>query len=126
MISPEIKQEIIRELRKVRAPSKAARNLGLDIRVVLPVADELSGEPRVLRQEAYGGYGRPELRDFAVGRKRAHEVWNNDDPMIAVARAAYEAGTHDMMTGRDGDWLILYSVPQRKVTPRPDYFQPEI
>jgi len=124
--SSELRNEIIAELRKVRAPSKVARNLGIDIRLVLPIADDLSGTPRVLREEQFGGFGRPELRDFIAGRKRAHETWDNEEPTIAEARANYEAGTHDMATGRDGDWLILYSIPQRRVTPRPDYFQPEV
>jgi hypothetical protein len=125
-ITPEIRDEIIFELRKVRAPAKVARNLGIDIRHVLPIADELAGQPRALRQEVHDGHGRPELRDMLVARKLAHDVWNNDDPAIAGARAAYEAGSHDMATGRDGQWLLLYSIPQRKPTPRPDYFQPEI
>lgn len=126
MISPELRHEIILELRKVRAPSKVSRNLGIDIRMVLPIADELAGTPRVVREEQFGGYGRPELREFLVGRKRAHETWDNTDPQIAIARTNYELGTYDMTTGRDGDWLLLYSIPQRKVTPRPDYFKPEI
>jgi hypothetical protein len=79
-----------------------------------------------VREEQYGGYGRPELREFLVGRKRAHEVWDNNDPVIAQARAHYELGTCDMCTGRDGDWLLLYSIPNKKLKPRPDYFQPEI
>lgn len=122
----ELRDEIIAELRKYRAPAKVARNLGIDVRIVLPIADELSGSPRILRQEQHGGYGKPELREHLVGRKKAWEVWDNDEAQIAAARAAYEAGTHDMFTARDGDWLLLYSVPQQKVTPRPDYFKPEI
>lgn len=125
-MTPELRLEIVAELKKIRAPSKVARNLGVDIRLVLPIADELAGNPRVLREEQFGGWGSPEFRDFAVARKRAHETWDNSTPAIAEARAAYEAGTHDMCTGRDGDWLILYSIPQQRVTPRPDYFRPEI
>lgn len=125
MITPEIRQEIVAELRKTRAPGKVARSLGIDIRLVLPIADELSGLPRTSHEERFGGYGRPELSEFLVGRKRAHETWDNSDPLIAGARDAYEAGTHDMATGRDGDWLLLYSIPKRRVTPRPAYFQPE-
>jgi hypothetical protein len=93
VITAELRYEIIQELRKVRAPSKVARNLGVDIRLVLPIADELAGTPRVVREEIYGGFGRPEVREHLVGRKRAHESWDNSDPKIAAARAAYEAGT---------------------------------
>jgi len=124
-LTPDLRQEIIAELKKVRAPAKVARNLGLDIRLILPIADEMAGTPRVQREETHGGFGRPELREHLVARKRAGDTWDNTDPRIADARAAYEAGTHDMATGRDGDWLILYSIPQRRVTPRPDYFRPE-
>ena len=126
MITPELREDIVRELRKFRSPSKVAKNLGLDIRVVLPIADELSAAPRTVRTAQYDGYGHPDMAKFAVGRKKAWEKWDNTEPAIAKARADYEAGTHNMMTGRDGDWLILYSVPQRKVTPRPNYFAPEI
>ena len=125
-MTSELKTEIELELRKVRAPGKVSRNLGIDIRLVLEVADELAGTPRRVREEIYDGYGRPDIRQYLVGRKRATDVWDNTNPTIAAARAAYEAGTHDMATGRDGDWLLLYSIPQRKVTPRPDYFKPEI
>lgn len=122
----ELREEIIRDLRKFRSPSKVARNLGLDVRVILPINDELANSPRNPRKEEFGGFGRPELSPYTVARKKAWAVWDNEDPAIAKARADYEAGTHDMMTGRDGDWLILYSLPQAKVTPRPDYFRPEV
>lgn len=125
MITPETKREIITALRKFRSPAKVARHLGLDLRDVLKVSDEIGGATRSLRPEMHGGQGRPELREFLVARKRAYQPWNNSDPEIARARASYEAGTHTMVTGRDGDWLLLYLIPQRRVTPRPDYFKPE-
>lgn len=120
------REEIIRELTRLRSPSKVARKTGYALTDILPIADELAGQPRNVREETFGGYGRPELRDNLVARKRAHETWDNTDPAIAAARDAYEAGTHDMATGRDGDWLLLYSVPLKKPVPRPDYFRPEI
>lgn len=122
----DLKQEIITELRRVRAPAKVARNLGLDLALVLQVSDEIGGVRRTSRAEQYEGWGRPELRDFVVDRKRAYQAWDNTIPNIATARANYEAGTHEMCTGRDGDWLILYSIPRDRVAPRPDYFRPEI
>lgn len=125
-VTAELRHEIITELRKVRAPGKVARNLGVDISTVLAIKDEFVGTPRIIREEQNGGFGRPGLRPFLVGRKRAWESWDNSDLLIAKARADYEAGTHDMVTDRDGDWLILYSIPQQRVTPRPDYFRPEV
>lgn len=126
MITPEIEQDIIRGLRKFRSPSKVAKALGVDIRDVLPIADALAASPRISREEQFEGMGKPNLSDYIVARKKAWEVWDNGDPAVAAARANYEAGTHNMATGRDGDWFILYSIPQRKITPRPNYFQPEI
>ena len=125
-VTPEQRQEIERALIKLRSPSKVMRATGYDLRDILPIHDEISERPRIMREEQHGGYGRPELRDCLVARKRAHESWDNTSPDIAEARANYEAGTHDMCTGRDGDWLLLYSIPQKKVTPRPDAFKPEV
>lgn len=124
-MNTDIEAEIVSELRKVRAPAKVARNLGVDLRLVLEVSDRIGGATRSSRGETFDGEGRPELRDMAVARKRAYQVWDNTDPAVAAARAAHEAGTHTMATGRDGDWLILYLIPQKTVTPRPDYFRPE-
>lgn len=126
-VTPELRAEIIAGLRKLRSPSKVMRATGIDLRIILPIADELAGMPRVIREEVHGGYGRPDLRDHLVGRKRAHEVWENSELAIAEARSRYEAGTHEMCTGRDGDWLLLYSIPRNEPTaPRPDAFKPEI
>lgn len=124
-ITPEQRQEIVRALIKLRAPSKVAKKLGYDLRDILPIADELAGLPRVLREETNGGYGRPELRNFLIGRKRAHEVWNNEEPAIKKAREDFELGTIEMTTGRDGDWLLLYAIPRVKPDPKPLYFAPE-
>lgn len=125
-ITSDLKKEITDELRRVRAPAKVARNLGVDIRIVLQVVDDSGGFANVSRAEVHGGYGRQELRQFFVARKRAYQPWDNSTPEIAAAREAYEAGTHDMATGRDGAWLILYLFPRNTVTPRPGYFDPEI
>ena len=125
-MSPELEEEIVQALRKLRAPAKVSRHLGVDISAVLSVADRFEGTSRRTRETTYDGFGRPELQEYIVARKMAYHVWDNEDPAIAEARANYEAGTHDMCTGRDGDWLILYSIPQRRTTPRPDYFKPEV
>lgn len=124
-LSDEIREEITRDLRKTRAPSRTAKNLGYPIRIVLQVAEEDS-EPRSRHVERYEGLGRPELRQYTVARKKAWQVWDNDSNALKSARQAYEDGTHIMVTGRDGDWLIMYLIPQVKPTPRPNYFQPEV
>lgn len=124
-LTPEIRDEILHDLRKTRAPARTSRNTGYPIRLVLQVHEEDS-QPRTVRQEIYGGYGRPEVQQFIVARKRAWEVWNNEDNDIATARNMYEAGTVEMCTGRDGDWLILYAIPRQHRDPnRAGYFLPE-
>jgi hypothetical protein len=90
-LTPELRHEIICELKKVRAPAKAARNPWLDIRVILPIADELAGTPHVVREEVFGGFGRPALEHYLVARKRAGETWDNTSEPIAAARTTYVA-----------------------------------
>lgn len=124
-ISAEMKQEILTDLMKTRAPSRTSKNLGYDIRIVLSVMESESGSDPSFEQR-YDGFGRPDLSPFLVARKKAWGVWDNDDPKIADARDKYEQGTHEMATGRDGDWLILYSIPRKNPDPRPGYFLPEI
>lgn len=124
-LTPDIREEILRDLRKTRAPARTAKNTGYGIRLVLQVLEE-DNHPRPFREEKYGGMGRPELQGFIVSRKRPWEAWDNANEPVAGARAAYEAGTHEMATGRDGDWLILYLIPRKKVDPhRAGYFLPE-
>lgn len=124
-ISREMRDEIVSDLAKTRAPSRTAKNLGYSIKVVLAVAEE-QNQPRSRFEEKYGGLGRPELVRYTVSRKKAWEVWDNDSGAISRARADYEAGTHEMCTGRDGDWLILYSIPNKwPAEGRTNYFLPE-
>lgn len=124
-ITPEKREEILIEFRRVRTPFKVSKNLGYSVEEVWAVIDDT---PDALspRQERFGGEGRPDLREFIVARKRCGTAWDNNSAEIINARAQYEAGTHDMMTHRDGNFEFLVSKPNRKVTPRPDYFKPEL
>jgi hypothetical protein len=124
-LSPELTEEVLYEYKRLRSPFKVAKALGLDPHRVWLVIEENSDRLSP-HTEKYGGEGRPELRDHLVARRRAGErEWDNTDPAIAGARAAYEAGTVEMCTGRDGNWLLLYAIPRRRPDPRPDYFLPE-
>ena len=124
-MNPEMREEIARDLRKTRAPARTAKNLGYPIRLVIEVMEE-ERQPRPFREEKYGGMGRPEMQQFIVDRKRPWEIWPNLTDPVLTARNQYEAGTHEMATGRDGDWLILYSIPRKTVAKdRQNYFQPE-
>lgn len=123
-LTPEIWEEIKADLRKTRAPSRTARNLGYGIHLVLQVQNEES-QPRTTREERYGGMGHPDVERFTVARKKVTSPWNNFDPDIAEARQRLEDGTHTMCTGYDGEWAILYSIPLKKLDPKPGYFLPE-
>lgn len=47
--------------------------------------------------------------------------WDNRAAEIIEARRKYDAGTHDMVQARDGDWLIMYAIPRRR---RPEFHVP--
>jgi hypothetical protein len=125
MLTAEQKNEVIAEYRRVRSPYKVANNLGFDVSDVWAVIDE-NPDAAVQNVERWGGEGRPDLRPFFVAKTRSADRWDNENPEIAAARAAYEAGTHDMQTHRDGGFKFLVLRRQKKVTPRPDYFKPEV
>lgn len=125
-VSQEIENEILIAHQKTRSPHKTATLVGVDVGQVFEVLKKLA--PKTGRATPrFGGKGRPELEPFAVARRLAMDRgWDNKQPEIEQARTDYEAGTHDMATGRDGDWLILYSVPlKRRVPNREGYFTME-
>lgn len=127
-LTPEVVQDILRTYPLTRnSPFKTARLVGVSVADVFATIDAHEGQLNVA-QERYGGFGRPELQQFIVARRQARESgWENSDPDIARARSDYEAGTHEMATGRDGAWLILYSFPRRRVAKgRENYFKPEV
>lgn len=123
--SPEAEEVILRSFRKTESPFKVATETGYPIEYVWEVIDD---HPEALIEfaERHGGEGRPELLIYRVARIRVSEQWDNSDPAIAQARANLEEGTHTMCTGRDGGWRLLYSIPLKVPTPRPNYFQPEV
>jgi hypothetical protein len=126
-MTPEVKQEIVDKYRQTRSPFKTAHAVGVDVSEVFAVIDEKQDQ-LTSAPERHGGFGRPDLREHMVGRRRASDLeWDNSDVLIAKARMDYEAGTHIMATGRDGAWLILYSIPRKgRPDPMPDYFLPEV
>ena len=126
VLTPEIVDEIIYEYKRTRSPFKTARLVGVSATDVWEVIEHNSDRLAV-RSENFGGFGNPAMRQFIVARRMITQdrSWDNDAEAIATARAAYEAGTHNMATGRDGDWLLLYSIPNKRLVPRPNYFKPE-
>lgn len=125
-ITPQLENEILIQHQKTRSPFKTANLLDVDLAVVFAVIDK-NKKTGGTRAEHNGGLGREELIPFTVARRLASDAgWDNKDPAIAQARADYTAGTHEMATGRDGAWLILYSFLRKRVDKtRADYFLPE-
>lgn len=125
--TPEQVQEVMSVYAKTRSsPFKTARLLNVDVQDVFNIVERTKvsqDEP-----EAHnGGLGRPEIRAYALASRPANESgWDNKDAGVIRARENYEAGTHEMATGRDGSVLILYSIPRRyREKGREHYFTPE-
>ena len=125
--STEIVADVLRTYRQTRnSPFKTARLCGIEVADVFAIVDTNQGKLDAAH-EHNGGLGREELIPYTVSRRRADDrSWDNTEPAIVKARADFEAGTHEMATGRDGKWLILYSIPRRRREPNRDgYFLPE-
>ncbi|MGN6819304.1 MAG: hypothetical protein ACTHJR_11610 [Sphingomonas sp.] len=126
MHSQEIIDDVLREYRRTRSPFKTSRATGIGVNDVWNIINDHQDKLGPFEQR-WGGDGRPELRPYVVAKRQANDSsWDNTLPEIAQARQDYEAGTHEMCTGRDGSVLILYSIPRRTRDPRPDYFKPEL
>lgn len=126
-LTPELETEILAKYRQTRSPFKTAHAVGVDVAQVFEVIDTKSDQLTAI-QERHGGFGRPDIQGYMVARRRATEPsWDNNDPAIAKARSEFEKGTNIMATGRDGAWLLLYSIPRKgRPDPMPDYFLPEV
>ena len=122
----EDEKAILRGLTQWRSPLHVANRLGFPLEAVYEVQRRhphvSTLRPTKPQVEKFGGYGRPDLRPYLVARKQAHAAWHNRDPEIVAARRAYDAGTHEMVTGRDGQWLLLYSIPRHVAAVREPYF----
>ena len=72
------------------------------------------------------GVDLPPDRKYIVSRRHSdNPVWPREDQKkIEEARAAYEAGTHEIVTGRDRGWLLLYCIPRATRAGARKFFQP--
>lgn len=124
MLTPEIIDEVIDAYKRLKSPFRVSKLLNLDVQQVWDVIED-NPERLTAIASRFGGDGRPALYPYLAARRKVSDAsWDNDSPEIQQARADYEAGTHTMVTGRDGNWLLMYLIPQDRVTPRPDYFRP--
>ena len=64
---------------------------------------------------AVKGKGRPELQPYiiAIRDKNFEPFWDNSNPKIKKARELYDEGRVEIVTGVDGDNIILYAIPRR-------------
>ena len=69
--------------------------------------------------------GQDWCRKHKISVRHAHNPeWPKLDTVkIEAARALYELGTHEVLTGRDRDWFILYCVPRQERTGARKFFQ---
>lgn len=125
MLTPDQRDEVLAEYRRVRSPYKVATNLGFDVKDVWEIIDA-NPDAAVQNVERWNGEGRPDLRRYFVAQTRCSNRWDNDDEGVALARQRFCDGTHTLATHRDGAIKFLCSIPlRRRVRPQPDYFDPE-
>lgn len=61
------------------------------------------------------GWGREELRPYAIARKHVEEAeWPITDEIVQ-AKIDYDEGRVEICTGRDGEYFILYRIPRSEV-----------
>ena len=115
-------RDVQEEFSKSRSYFRVAKALGIGMAKVKAILAD--NTPVIERRKAlFNGQGRPELRQYIVAIRHSDTPeWDNTSEEISEARSAYEAGTHEMCTGYDGDYTILYSIPRSIPQPRPGYF----
>lgn len=115
-------EDIRSEYAKHHSAYRVAKALGITLdRVYSAIGNEklsVKHTPTV-----YGGRGRPELEKFIVALKHVNEPWDNSSEELRKARQRFEAGTHEMCQGRDGDTIIQYSIPRAVTEPRVGFFK---
>ena len=124
-INEGLVENIIRGLRGVSKPNlaKVAHENGVPIGLVRVVYDELPVTSSSFTRLSEDGWGRQELRDYIVSRKKVDGSWpDSDNKIIVEARQKYDDGLIELCQGRDGDFTILYAIPRRSIIRRRPYF----
>jgi hypothetical protein len=123
----ELDKDIREEYAKHNSLFKTARKFGVAVEYINDIvrSQKIEQVPDTSTC-AFEGFGDPEKKKYLVARNLANQSWDNNRPEVASARSKYEAGTHDMATGRDGPWLLLYLFPRAVPKPRPNYFTPTV
>lgn len=114
--------DIREEFTKHGSVFRTARQLGISLDRVNRVVGQK--EFHVEKKTAqFGGRGRPELEKYLIATKHVNDGWDHAMPELRQARARFEAGTHEMCQGRDGDTILQYLIPRAVAEPRPGYFK---
>lgn len=68
--------------------------------------------------------GAPNPKYIVAVRHADNPLWPRESRQkIELARTNYEAGTHEMVQGRDRDWILQYSIPRQKRSGARKFFQ---
>lgn len=109
--SEEQKQLVLDTLRENKGDIQStARQLGMSESQVNWVDVIVNGKLTYIE-----GKGRAELQPYivAIRDKRFEPLWDNDNPKISKARDLYDEGKVEIVTGNDGNNVILYAIPRR-------------
>ena len=122
-VTPEIEADIMRAHRANPSrfsPFKVAKQVGATVGEVIATVNR----NRTSDQIEVSAVVRAEREPYIGASRRASDPGSNTaDGGVVRARQAFEAGTHDMATHRDGGWLHLCSfLLARPRKPRPGYF----
>ena len=106
---PSATRALIQEELKTRDPRTVARSLGIPLSHILVVPPPSRHDP-----VSEDGLGRQELRQYLVSRKSVRDPkWPDEDAeKIELARDLYDDGIVEVCQGRDGNWMLLYSIPR--------------
>ncbi len=100
--------------------SKIAAALGLEAETTVLAAPKT----RQRRLERPNDLGKESIRKYIISARHASfSTWPSQDwDKIETARAGYEAGTHEMVQGRDRDWFVQYCIPRKVRTGARKFF----
>lgn len=121
--------ELQRELKGNRPnPVRIAARYGVPAAMVRYIMQESPSPNTTFSKVSEDGWGQPNLRPYLVSRKAAGDGWPEEDKeKIEVERENYDDGISEMCQGRDGDFILLYSIPRkRKINRRYRTFSEDI
>ena len=99
---------------------KAVRNFGFNYQAaalrlgLVPVSHEYT-------------LGHPELRKYIIAYRHVFRDWpKTSQEVLRDARQKFDAGTHEMCQGRDGDYIIQYLIPRLKPCKERGFFRASV